>query len=205
MRTSNSPRTGMLLLVTSNGLAASVDSIVKHLSSSLHGVQITWGFFLMMFLPVLGYALASKKPFRETVKTSRLTLQLIRSAMLALTLVTLFVGIAHIPLADAISIVFMAPLFITVLAVPMLGETLSYRRLAAVLVGLAGVVIIMRPGGGDLHWAYFMPLGSAVFFALYQLMTRQLTATEDWFTTLFYTGRVGCSGWAWGSGSFGNR
>ena len=93
MRTSNAPQLGMLLLVTSNGLAASVDAIVKYLSSGLHGVQITWGFFLMMFLPVLGYAMAIKKPLRETVKTARFTLQLSRSAMLVLTITTLFISI----------------------------------------------------------------------------------------------------------------
>ena len=191
MPRSDAPQLGIILLVVSNGLTASVDAIAKYLSPDLHSIQITWGFFLMIFVCLTAYALGRRVPLRDTLKTNRLGLQLTRSAMLALTLASLFIAIAYIPFADAIAISFMAPLFVTLLAVPVLGESLSYHRVAAVLIGLVGVIIIVRPGGGGLHWAYLMPLLYAVFFAIFQVMTRQLTATEDVFTTLFYTGAGG--------------
>ena len=126
---------------------------------------------------------------REIVE--ELVKQLVRSAVLILTITLLFVAIAYIPLADAIAISFMAPLFITILAVPILKEPFVWHRFGAVLAGLGGVVIIMQPGAGVLHWAAFMALGSGFFFALFQIMTRKLAASDDWFTTLFYTGAGG--------------
>ena len=145
----------------------------------------------MIFLTTLVIAFASGRNLRVVVRTQHLGLHMLRSACLILTIVLLFVGIAYIPFADVIAISFMAPLFITILAVPMLDEPFVWHRLGAVLVGLAGVVVIMRPSVGVLHWAAFMPLAAGLFFALFQIMTRKLAALDDWFTTFFYTGAGG--------------
>ena len=59
------------------------------------------------------------------------------------------------------------------------------------LVGLGGVVVIIQPGSGVFHWAAVMPLCSGFFFALFQIMTRKLSTSDDWLTTLFYTGAGG--------------
>ena len=184
-------QSGIVLLVIFNGLTAAVDAFAKHLSRELHSVQITWGFFLLIFLSSGVLALLRGNTIRSALLTERLGLQMTRSAVLILTIVSLFVGIAYIPFADAIAISFMAPLFITVLAVPMLGEAFRWHRLSAVLVGLVGVVVIIQPGTGVLHWAACMPLAAGVFFALFQIMTRKLTVTDNWFTTFFYTGAGG--------------
>ena len=188
---SSHARLGIVLLVASNGLTAAVDAFAKVLSPELTSVQIVWGFFLMFFVLIIIFTLLRGRPIAKVLRTDHLRVQLARSAALILTITFLFVGIAYIPFADAIAIAFMAPLFITVLAVPVLGETFSWYRLFAVLVGLAGVVIIMQPGAGVLHWAAFMPLAAGLFFALFQIMTRRLAATDDWFTTFFYTGAGG--------------
>lgn len=196
MSTMRGPLGGVLFLVASNGLTASVDSVAKHLSRDLHGVQIAWGYAVAIAVALLAWSIARPTPLRQALATRRPALQLARPAMLMLTISTLFVGIAHLPLADAVAISFTAPLFITVLSIPLLGERVGVHRWLAVVAGLVGVVVIVRPGEAGLHWAVSMPLVSAVFFALFQIMTRQLAATERTTTTLLYTGFGGA---VWGS------
>ena len=180
--------TGALFLVMSNGLTATVDAAAKYMSPSLHGIQVVWGYSLAITVLVLGYAAVRSQPLRRAFATRRPLLQLGRGAMLFVTISMLFMALAHLPLADVIAISFAAPLFITVLAVPLLSERVGLHRIAAVLVGLAGVAIVMRPGAGMFEWAALLALASALFFAIFQLATRVLASTEPPFTTLLYTG-----------------
>ena len=101
---------------------------------------------------------------------------------------SLFVGLTYLPLAEATAIGFVAPLFITVLSVPILKEKVGIHRWCAVIVGLVGVMIIVRPGGNFWQLVSIMPLIGALFFALFQILTRLLSTTENPLTTLFYTG-----------------
>ncbi len=182
---------GIAFLVASNGLTATVDSAAKYLSAELHTIQIVWGYFLVISLLLVAHGQARGVPISRGLWSHRPGLQMLRSAMLVLTIAFLFLGLVHIPLADAIALSFTAPLFITLLSVPILGERVGWHRLGAVVLGLVGVVVALRPGEGSIHWAAFMPLVSAVFFALFQIMTRLLVATEDTYTTLNYTGLGG--------------
>ena len=180
--------TGALFLVMSNGLTATVDSAAKYMSPSLHGVQVVWGYSLAITVLVLGYAAVRPEPLRHAFSTRRPLLQFGRGAMLFVTISMLFAALAYMPLADVIAISFAAPLFITLLAVPLLSERVGTHRIAAVVAGLAGVAIVMRPGAGVFEWAALLALASALFFAFFQLTTRVLAATEAPFTTLLYTG-----------------
>ena len=179
---------GALFLVISNGLTATVDAAAKHLSVNLHGVQIVWGYFLVIALLTVGYAASQPKPLRLTFATQRPLLQFGRGAILFITITMLFMALAYLPLTDAIALSFASPLFITVLAAPLLAERVGMHRIGAVLVGLVGVVIVMRPGAGVFEWAALLALASALFFALFQISTRVLAPTEAPFTTLLYTG-----------------
>jgi drug/metabolite transporter (DMT)-like permease len=90
------------------------------------------------------------------------------------------------PLADASSISAIAPLIVTALSVFVLGEKVGLRRWAAVLVGFAGVLIIIRPGPNVINpWA-FLPIINAFCFAAYTLTTRSLNSTDAPATSLFY-------------------
>ena len=178
--------TGALFLVMSNGLTATVDAVAKYMSPSLHGVQVVWGYSLAITVLVLGYAAFRPEPLRRAFATRRPLLQLGRGAMLFTTISMLFVALAKLPLADVIAISFASPLFIILLAAPLLSERIRVHRIAAVVFGLAGVAIVMRPGAGVFEWAAL--LASALFFAFFQITTRVLAATEAPFTTLLYTG-----------------
>lgn len=182
------PHFGALFLVMSNGLTATVDAAAKYMSPSLHGVQVVWGYSAAITAIVLVYAAFRPEPLRRAFATRRPLLQLGRGAMLFVTISMLFVALAYLPLADVIAISFAAPLFITVLAAPLLSERVGPHRVAAVIAGLAGVAIVMRPGAGMFEWGALLALASALFFAFFQIATRVLAATESPFTTLLYTG-----------------
>ena len=195
MSSARHPHAGALYLVMANGLTATVDAAAKFMSPSLHGVQVVWGYSLAIAVLVLGYAAFRPAPIRRAFATRRPLLQLGRGAMLFATISMLFVALAYLPLADVIAISFAGPLFIVVLAVPLLSERVGPHRVAAVVVGLAGVAMVMRPGAGMFEWAALLALASALFFAFFQIATRVLAATEPPFTTLLYTavGTLACS------------
>ncbi len=141
--------------------------------------------------PLVVYALAIRAPGRGLLRSRRPVLQLARSGLLVLSISMLFIGLTYLPIAEATAISFISPLFIVALSVPLLGERVGLHRWIAVSIGLVGVLVIIRPGGGLVHWAVVMPLISAVAFALYQIATRVLAASDPVFVTLFYTGAGG--------------
>jgi len=185
--TSNRPFIGIAFFVSANFLTATVNAMSKYLSVEIHALQFTWGYFVAMTAFVAGYAAIKRLRPREIFATKHLGLQLLRAVLLVLTLWTLFVGLTYIPLADAVAIVFVAPLLITALSVPLLGEKVGIHRWGAVLAGLLGIFIIVRPGSTAMDWVLLLPLASAIAFALFQIVTRKMAGTESTFVTLFYS------------------
>ena len=117
-----------------------------------------------------------------------------RGLSILASLTFIFAALQFMPLAEATVINFTGPLFMVALAGPMLGEKVGWRRWAAVLVGLAGAMIVVRPGSEVFQWAALLPIGSAVFFALFQLITRKLAGHDSTMTTLLYTQVVAAAG-----------
>ncbi|MGD1925063.1 MAG: DMT family transporter, partial [Paracoccaceae bacterium] len=87
-------------------------------------------------------------------------------------------GLRHLTLTDAIAVAFTGPLFITAMAPFVLGERVGWRRWLAVLVGFAGGLFMLRPGGDTLQWAILFPLGAAICGGLRDLITRRIADTE---------------------------
>ena len=115
----------------------------------------------------------------QILKTKRPLLHSLRGALLVVANMTYFTALAVLPLADATALFFAAPLFITVLSIPILGEKVGTLRLTAVAIGFAGVVIMQRPwASGDAldvnRIVLLLPVLSALTYALNQLLTRKL-------------------------------
>ena len=185
------PNAAVGLIILSIGFISVVDATCKAFTDELHAVQLVWGYFVGIFTTLLVYFAIRGESLSTLTKTSRPLLQWMRGGYLAASIMSLFIGLTFLPLAEATAIGFMAPLFITGLSMPLLGEKVSAHRWLAVVAGLVGVAIIVRPGSGLWQWTAVMPLIGAVCFALYQLTTRMLTATENTHTILFYTGLTG--------------
>ena len=195
LQKSNHPVKGVLFFMTAIFLISLVDTICKSFTKDLHAIQLVWGYFLgINFILWIFFFLKGKK-LSNLSSTNRPYLQILRPALLVCSISSLFVGLTYLPIAEATAIGFAAPLFITALSVPILKEKVGIHRWSAVVIGLIGVIIIIRPGGDFWHFASIMPLLGALFFALFQIMTRLLSETEKIHTTLFYTG-LGGLGWS---------
>jgi len=124
-------------------------------------------------------------------RTSRPGLQVVRSLLLFGSTAFNFLALQHLQLAETVSIQFAAPLCVALLAGPMLGEWSTRTRLAAILVGFLGVLVIVRPGVGTMQPAVLFALGNMACYALYILVTRRLAAFDSSATTIFYSGLAG--------------
>jgi drug/metabolite transporter (DMT)-like permease len=126
-------------------------------------------------------------------RTRNLRMQLVRSAFLLAATVCFFAGLRYLPLAEASAITFLAPIFIVVLSLPVLGERPTRARWIASLTGFAGILVLLRPGSSILHPAVLLLIGTAVCNAFYQLLTRKLPG-DSAHTTLFYSALMGAVG-----------
>ncbi|MEK9755039.1 MAG: DMT family transporter, partial [Rhodospirillaceae bacterium] len=183
----NVPR-GILLMLTTTLFFVLIDTCAKQLSQTLPVTEVVWARFFFHLLVVL-VLLRGRTP--QYARTNRPVLQIFRSTMLLTTTFLFFVGIRQIDLAMASSIMFLSPILITALSVPLLGERIGLRRVLGVLAGLAGALIIVRPGLGDVPLAALYFVAAACTNALYQLTTRMLRQVDDAHTTLLYTALVG--------------
>lgn len=116
------------------------------------------------------------------LKTNQPGLHALRGLMVVISNMSFFVALAVLPLADAVALFFVAPLFITLLSIPVLGEKVGPLRIGAVLVGFAGVVLMQRPweSGDTLEVSrvvLMLPVLAALTYAALQVMTRKLGAT----------------------------
>jgi drug/metabolite transporter (DMT)-like permease len=118
-------------------------------------------------------------------------LQLGRSFLLVGSTMFNFWAYRYLQLDEALAIMFSTPFLVAALAGPVLGEWIGWRRWAAICMGFAGVLVVVRPGIGGFQWAALLSLASAVCYALYSIATRVLSRSDSNETTLFYSNMVG--------------
>ncbi len=116
------------------------------------------------------------------LRTNQPILHTVRGLLIVIANMTFFLALAALPLADATALFFAAPLFITLLSIPILGEKVGPMRLSAVTVGFVGVLIMMRPWEdsstlGATRIVLLLPVVAALTYALNQLLTRKLGVT----------------------------
>jgi drug/metabolite transporter (DMT)-like permease len=161
------------------------DLAVKALSGSYALHQIILIRAVIGIALVLGVVAVSRAGFRQLV-TRRWREHLFRVSVVMVSNVTYFLGLAAMPLADAVATAFVAPLFVTLMSAVLLGEAVGPRRWAAVAVGLVGVVVMLRPGTGVIQPAALLVLISAVCYATSHMMTRRMRDSESAMTLNFY-------------------
>jgi len=162
-----------------------MDALAKWLGVTYAVMQLVFFRSLFGFLPVAvvawrdggAGALATRRPWAHAL----------RGAFVLGALSLYFLGLKHLQLAEALAIGFTAPLFMTALAGPVLGEQVGLRRWTAVIVGFAGVLVMVRPDPDKLQVEALYILASALCFACASLMTRLLTRTETSAAIMFYS------------------
>ena len=169
-------------------LFVSLDTVAKYLTATYPVEQIVWARFSFHLLVAL--IIMSPQGFGR-LKSNQPWLQLLRSAFMLGANAFFFLALQSIPLVTASAVVFVGPLLVTALSVPLLGERVGPRRWAAVAVGFAGAMLIIRPGTDFMHAATVLPLLAALSFSFYQICTRILARHDDPMTTLTYTAVAG--------------
>jgi len=177
-RTRHPTETAMLLMAAAMVMLPAMDSIAKALGASLSPGQIAWARFAfqLVFLAPLALGRAWPTTARE------IGLHLARGVLIAAATTCFFTALAVLPLADTLAIFFIEPLLLSLLAGVLLREGIGWRRIAAVLVGFAGAMLIVRPSFAVFGVYALLPLVAGVCVAFYFLLTRFLGARSDAIT-----------------------
>jgi drug/metabolite transporter (DMT)-like permease len=182
----NQPFKGILLIVVATFLFSSHDAFSKYLSGFYPIVMVVWARYVVHTLLMAGIFLPQSG--LRVLRTKRPLLQLIRALCLLGTSLFFTTGLMYIPLAEATSVNFLAPVLVTALSVPLLGERVTRGQWLAVIFGFIGVLIIVHPGGDLFTPAVLLPFCSALFFCFYQLITRKLSEIDSPTTSNFFAG-----------------
>ncbi len=184
-RTMSLARLGTVSALIAVMLFSGNDAAIKFLSGgyALHEVVLIRS--LLGLLIVVGI-IAPLTDGWAIMRTKRLPMHLLRGLLVVTANMTFFLGLAAMPLAEAVAIFFISPLVITMFSVVFLGEQVGPRRWAAIFVGFVGVIIMMRPGTETFRMASFLPLFAAVCYAGLHMMTRLIGRTESAATMAFY-------------------
>jgi drug/metabolite transporter (DMT)-like permease len=142
-------------------------------------------------------------PLSALLGTRKLKLELLRSLLMVSTTAFNFLALRHLRLDQTISVVFLAPLIVALLAGPLLGEWVGWKRLVAIFVGFIGVLIVVHPGVGGLHYAFGFAFLAMLAYALFMLLTRYLASYDPPLVMLFFSVLLGTFGlapialWQW--------
>ncbi len=160
------------------------DAVSKWLGAVHSPIQIIF-FRTLVSLPLIALLAYFGGGLRK-LRTKRPGVHLLRGLIYTATMVCFVWGLTLLPLAEATAIAFVAPLFVTLLSVPLLGERIDPPVLVASLVGFVGVLIVVRPGGDAFQLGAMILLAAAVFYALMMVTARRYGANEHLWAMVFY-------------------
>jgi drug/metabolite transporter (DMT)-like permease len=186
---SSRPLLGVLYMGVACALFPIMNGLVKLLTLRYDPTQVVWFrvtlhlvLVTLVFLPRLGLGL---------FRTRRIGAQFISSLSMLLSTLLFFSAVKSIGVAEAIAVSFVGPVLVVLLAWPVLGERITALGFAAVILGFAGVLVVIRPGSAVFQWASLLLVGSAAAYAVYQVVIRRLGATDHPATTIFYSVLLG--------------
>lgn len=166
------------------------DVISKVLVQTYSPFQVTmmryWGFALFALFLVLRQA-----PLRQALRSKVPVWQVLRGALLIIEIWFFALALQSVPLGELQAISLVYPLLVTLFAIPVLGEKVGVFRFAAVAIGFAGAMVIVRPGGLPLDWGVLFGVISATLYALYIVITRKVSEYDSAATSMAYTGLMG--------------
>lgn len=172
--------TGLSIMAVAMVVVPIIDAIAKIMSAEMSPVQISWSRFAIT-LVVLAPVVVIRGGW-GALRPPRFWLHMMRGAGIALATVFFFAALASMPMADVAAIFFVEPLILTIFSAVFLGERIGWRRIAAVAIGFAGAMLIIRPSFADVGTTALLPVAAAVCFAGYMTLTKLLSGTTDAWT-----------------------
>ncbi len=160
------------------------DAIAKLLTDRYDPIQII---FLrnLIAVPMIVAAVIVLRG-SHALRTRHPGLHALRGLLILLGAYLYFTSLRFLPLAEATALIFSAPIFITALSVPLLGEAVGWRRWGAVLLGFIGVVIVVQPGAAGFQLAALLPVAAAVLYSLFMISARWVGPTEGLWTMMLF-------------------
>jgi drug/metabolite transporter (DMT)-like permease len=183
---------GYLFALAATTIFSFQDAVSKHLGDHYPPIFITmiryWAFGAFCIL------LASRRQggLKAAIHTTRPMLQIMRGVLLATEIMIVITAFAHAGLAHTTAVLSATPLVVTLLSIPLLGEHVGWRRWSAIVVGLIGVLLILKPdAGGFLDPWLLLPVLCCFMYAIYLIATRLVSRTDSSATSFFYIGVAG--------------
>jgi drug/metabolite transporter (DMT)-like permease len=170
---------------------AVLDATAKYLVTE-EGVpvaQVTW----LRFVGHVAFSALALWPFAlpPSLRSAKPLIQVLRAVLMVVTTGFNFVALRYLQLDQTITIFFLTPLLVAALAGPLLNEWVGWHRVLAIIAGFVGVLLVMHPGIGTVHWAMLLALIATFGYALYNLATRYLAGSDPPEVTQTYTPLAG--------------
>ena len=179
---------GIALILATTVCFATLDTLSKLTNRYLPVNEIIWGRYLFHGLALTLLMAPTMK--LDLVRTAHPGMQILRGLILLLSSALFMSALVYLPLAEAAAISFVSPLVLTALSVPLLGDRVRRSQWIAVAVGFGGVLVLIRPGGKLFDIATLLPIGCAVSYAFFQIITRKYAGRDSAYTTHFWTALV---------------
>lgn len=186
------PRLGIALMIAAVFTFSMQDALSKPLAMAYGTPMVVMIRYWIFAAFVLMLALRRPGGLRA-MATRHPLLHATRAALLIGEIVVIVTAYTLIGLIETHAVFSVCPLLIAALSGPVLGERVGLARWIAIGAGLVGVLVILQPGSAVFSAAALLPLASALMFALYSLLTRRVTQTEDAFLSLFWSGILGAA------------
>jgi drug/metabolite transporter (DMT)-like permease len=187
MQSPHVPTSAVLMIVGSTLCFSLLDSIVKHLAPEYPVPLLVWARWTFQAAATALWLGPRMK--LALIRTPRPALQIARGGIIVLSALLFMTALKSMPLADATALNYSSPVIVIVLAVLFLGEKMTPARISFVIAGIAGMLMIVRPGTEIFRGASLLALCAACVYATYQILTRIVSA-EDPRVTLFYPSLV---------------
>lgn len=191
---------GILFMLLGTALFTFNDALGKWMIASVAVGQLLFirsAAALVVLLPMI-----HKAGWRETFVLAQPGRQVLRLLLIVAEVACFYLSVRYLPLADVMSVYQATPLIVTVLAIPLLGEAVGWRRGVAVGLGFIGVLLVLQPEGGVFTAPALIALAGSTAYALMMIVTRQLRATGALSMIVYHTLAVGAAGlltlpWGW--------
>jgi drug/metabolite transporter (DMT)-like permease len=184
---------GYIFALLATTIFSAQDGISKHMAESYSPVLITMIRYWAFALFAVTVAMHRPGGIRATARTRHPILQPLRGVLLVVQVVLAITSFHVVGLARAQAIFSATPLIVALLAIPVLGEQVGWRRWTAIVVGLGGVLLIVKPTGSIFDPALLLPVAGAINFAVYIVLTRMVGRVDRPVTSFFYTGIAGAA------------
>jgi drug/metabolite transporter (DMT)-like permease len=180
---------GIGLIVLAALAFASLDTCTKLATTQAPLLMLLWFRYVFQVLTTLAVRYPVQK--RALLRTRNLRFQILRGVLLLITTACSFFALQYLPVGELTAMMMLSPLLATWLSAWFLKTHVSPRRWPMMVGGLAGVVLVVHPGGEVYGWALAFPACLVIAYSWFQVLTSRLSGEENPYTTHFYTGLVG--------------